>query len=242
MASNKADVKDARKRGEFALKGFSRSKVSKAINTMAADATAADKASDSKAMAALELVGLAEQFADRNLQDDVGAPVDVIAKGWQAELKSVALELAVAGCRFAELKEGKEGEAATAKLTGYGANVASIARGVIEFGIHLDCLPDGVEGIEGGTAAESYRDVRKVVEAKRAEARRKSDPEAAALADAVATMREAGKKLADAVVETGDIALVTALTETFGAMLVSHEAAIAEQDATEAEAESKAAA
>ena len=191
MATDKkADKKAVRKANEFALKAFPKAKIKAAIETMAGKAGEADVASEAKAAAALDVCVLAETFRDVNMTE--GAPCDVIAKGWTEHLKAVALDLAVAGNRFAELKEGKDGEAATAKLPGYGNNVASIAKGVIEFEILLEAMPEGIEGVTGGEAAESYRDVRKVVEATRAAKRRDADPEAAALADYMVKERDDG--------------------------------------------------
>ena len=238
MGTKKADKKVVRKQAEFALKSFPKTKIKAAIETMAGKAGEADVASEAKAAAALDVCALAETFRDVNMTE--GAPCDVIAKGWTEHLKAVALDLAVAGNRFAELKEGKEGEAATAKLTGYGNNVASIAKGVIEFHIMLDAMPEGIDGVTEGAPAESYRDVRKVVEATRAANRRDADPEAAALADAKSTAIEAWDTLRTAVFDSGDIALINGLTDTLSELKAAWDEATAAQDAIEAEAEDEA--
>ena len=235
MATDKkADKKAVRKAGEFALKAFPKAKIKAAIEVMAGKAGEADVASDAKAAAALDVCALAESFRDTNMTE--GAPCDVIAKGWTEHLKSVALDLAVAGNRFAELKEGKEGEAATAKLTGYGNNVASIAKGVIEFEILLDAMPEGIDGVDAGAPAESYRDVRKVVEATRAAKRREADPEGAALADAKALTVEAWDALRTAVFDSGDQELILGLADTLNELKAAWDEAAEAQDVIEAEA------
>jgi len=236
MASNKkADKKAVRKAAEFALKSFPKAKIKAAIETMAGKAGEADVASEAKAAAALDVCALAETFRDVNMTE--GAPCDVIAKGWTEHLKSVALDLAVAGNRFAELKEGKDGEAATAKLTGYGNNVASIAKGVIEFEITLDALPEGIDGVTEGAPAESYREVRKVVEATRAAKRRDADPEAAALADAKAMTVEAWDALRVAVFGSEDQDLILGLADTLTELKAAWDEAAEAQDVIDDKAE-----
>jgi hypothetical protein len=211
MATTKtAGNKAAAKANEFALKGFPSAKLKTAFNKMAGAANEADGANEQKALAAFDVCELAERFRDSNMVE--GADCETIAKGWSEHLKSVAMDLAVSGNKFAELKEGKEGEAATARLTAYGANVASVAKGLIQEMVLLDCLP-ACDGIEEGTAAESYRDVRKVVEAKRAERRRNENPDAALLADSKAECREAAAALLDTVFESGDYNLIDSLAE-----------------------------
>src|SRR5210317_884773 len=112
--TKQADNKAARKANETALKGFPKAKLRKAFEDMAADATKADAAADSKAAAALEVVTLAATFRDANADVDS----DTVVKGWRDHFAILTMELATAGNRFAELKPGKDGQPATAKLTG----------------------------------------------------------------------------------------------------------------------------
>lgn len=213
----KADVKAVRKANETALKRFPKSRLVKAFVAMNDAGAATDNASEVKAAAALDVVMAAHEFRAAN--ED--ATVETVLSGWRDHVKLVAMELALAGNRFAELTEAKDDKPATAKLTGYGANVVSIAKGAVEFEV----------------TGESYREVRKAVEAARAEAKRESDPDAALLADSKAAAIEAWDELRKAVFETGDAGLVDGLRQLMVDGLAEFKAAAAEQDATEAEAE-----
>lgn len=198
MATKKADQKATRNAGKTGLVGFPKGKLKAAFNDMAKEKAAGDTAAESRAQCALKIVTLAHTFRTSQ-KDDI--PVDTIVEGWRDNMKLVTMELATAGNRFAELKEGKDGAAATAKLTGYGNNVASIAKGLIEF--ELD-------------PAESYRETRKAVEAARQDHRRTADPDAAALSDAKSDADEAWKELRKAVFDTNHIGLVSALGQMLG--------------------------
>ena len=223
MATRKkvsADQKQARKANANAVKGFPKSKLRTAFEVMADTTAAGDAASEARAVAALDVCQLAESFAVKN----EGVPTDTITAGWRDHLKGLIMELAVAGNRFAELTEADGDKPATAKLTGYGNNVASIAKGTIEFGIEAGDL-------------QSYRSVRQMVEARRAEARRESDPDGAMLADAKAEAVEAWDDLRKAVFDTGDVGLIAGLTAMLSDGLAEFEAAQAEQAEVEAEAE-----
>ena len=228
MATNKqkADVKAARKNGETALKKFPKAKLLGCFTRMAEQANAGDAAAEDRAMAALDVTRLAHDFAMNNPE----ALNETVVKGWRDNVKTLTMELALQGNRFAELKEGKEGAAPTAKLTGYGNNVASIAKGVIEFKI------DPCE-------SESYREVRKEVEGARAEARRDADPDAAALEDAKARCVEAWDAVRKAMFDTGDAGNIDTLTAALDDMRSDIEAQLiaqADLDAT-VHAEAKAA-
>ena len=220
MGKQKVENKALATANETALKGFPKAKLKGAFNAMAELAKAGDAANEARQAAALDVVMLAENFAVNN-----DAPVETLVKGWRDNLKLVIMELATSGNRFAELTEGKGDAPATAKLTGYGNNVASIAKGVIEFDIHCDGKLD------------SYRECRKAVESARAEKRRSDDPGAAQLADAKAHCMESWDTLRTTVFETGDILNVQALTEVLDGHIADVLEQIAAQDATEAEAE-----
>jgi hypothetical protein len=209
---------------ETGLQHFPASDLRKAFDSMAALANDADAATDSRQAAALDVLVLAESFAI----DNESADTETIAAGWRDNLKVLTMELAVSGNRFAELKEGKGDSAATAKLTGYGNNVASIAKGVIQFDM----------AVNGNF--ESYREARKAVEAARAEARRDSDPDAAALADAKAQADDTWKELRETVFATGDILNVEALTASLQDALSSVQDQIAAANAIEADADAAA--
>lgn len=216
MPTKKADKQAIRKANETALKGFPKSKLRKAFDAMAADATAADNAAESKAAAALNVVELAAEFRTANADIDTAT----VVKGWRDNFAVLTMELATAGNRFAELKPGKDGQPATAKLTGYGNNVMSIGKGVIEF------------DIEPG---ESYRETRVAVEAARREARRKADPDAALLEDAKAEAIANWDELRTLIFETGDAGLVSSLADTLASMHADAAAALAKQAEAEAD-------
>lgn len=189
---NKAIVKA----NETALKGFPKSKVRTAFNTMAAQADESDSNNESRQAAALDVLKLARTFAVKN----DGATTETIVDGWRDNIKLVTMELAIAGNRFADLTEGKDDKPATAKLTGYGNNVASIAKGVLEFEIDPN-------------DSESYRDVRKSVEAARAEKRRSADPTQAAIDDAKEKADEAWAALRRLVFGLNQLGTTESLTE-----------------------------
>jgi len=220
MATNKTKAKGNKaivKANESALKGFPKAKLKAAFQSMATLATEADKATDARQMAAVTVCALAGHYAE----DNNGADVATIANGWRDNLKLLTMELAVAGNRFAEIVEGKDKDKApTAKLTGYGNNVASIAKGVIEFEVGM--LAENGE-------PKSYREIRKDVEGLRAEQRRDSDPDAAELADAKSTCDDAWKELRSTIFGTGDAGNIDQLTETLMELLSDVQAQLIEQ-------------
>ena len=210
---NKAVVKAA----EAALKGFPKAKLKAAFDSMASLATEADKATESRQLAAVTVCALAGHFAE----DNHGADVATIANGWRDSLRVLTMELAVAGNRFAEIVEAKDKDKApTAKLTGYGNNVASIAKGVIEFQVGM--VADNGE-------PKSYREIRKDVEGARAEARRETDPDAALLADSKAACDDAWKELRSVMFGTGDYANIDGLTAMLAETLADVQAQLIEQ-------------
>lgn len=221
MATKKQSAGPAKavaKANETALTRFPKTKVRSTFETMAGCANDSDAANEAKQNAALELVRLAHLYREANAE----ATTETVVTGWRDNLKLVTMELAVSGNKFAELSPSKDDKPATAKLTGYGNNVASIAKGSLEFGI---------------APLDSYRDTRKAVEAARAEARRAADPDAALIADAKQAACEAWDGLRKAVFDTGDLELIRALTVTLDQMRDECEMAQAEADKLEAMAE-----
>lgn len=232
MSTKKADQKANQKANRTALKGFETSKIRAAFEQMAELRTGEETNAEARSQAALNLCKYAHAFRTKQ---DKGIPADTIVEGWRSKLALVIMELAVAGNKFATLTEGKDDKPATAKLTGYGNNVASIAKGVIE------------HEIEPG---ETYTDTRKAVEAARLEERRLKNPELAAVADARTACDEAWQELRKAVYSTEHPALITALTDELTRMkaeLMAKPEAQPEADAddetgeAEAEPEAKAA-
>lgn len=201
--SKKADIKAAQKRNETALKGFPKAKLKAAFDTMSGKAGEADASQADKQKAGFDILKLARSFRESNADVDVKTVVD----GWRDHLKGLTLELAVAGNRFATMTEAKENKPAVGKLTGYGNNVASIAKGVIEF----DVVPDEITDDTTGDA--SYRSVRSHVEGLREQARREADPKEAALQDAKAAMLDAWNDLRKVCFEARDSQLIDQVTD-----------------------------
>lgn len=212
------------KANESALTAFP-SIIRKSFETIGSAANAADASQEEKSAAALDILRAITDWTRENSE----ATVETLVKGYGDQMAVLALILAAEGNRFAESSENKAGET-VAKLTGYGNNVKSIGKGVVEF--ELDA-----HGVE------SYRDMRKQVEALREERRREEDPKAAELADAKAAADEAWQALRSRVFELGEIAAVESLTEMLEGTLADVNQQIAdrinadaEKDAAEAEA------
>ena len=101
--------------------------------------------------------------------------------------------------------------------------MASIAKGVIEFELNLE-------------GEDSYREIRKTVEGRRAEARRDSDPDGALLADSKAATDDAWKELRAAIFATGDALAIDQLHELLVDTLADVNEQLAEQAALDATA------
>lgn len=215
MSTNKADNKALNKANQTATKGFPKSKIKTAFGTMADLAGKGEAATEARQAAALDICKLAHGFRTANADIDT----ETVAKGWRDNLALVTKELAVAGNRFAELTPAKGDKPETAKLTGYGNNVASIAKGCIEFDVE---------------PMESYRETRKEIEAKRQEARRVENPELAALNDAKAACDEAWQELRKLVYGFNDTGLVGQLTDL---LQEQHADIIAQREAAQTETE-----
>ena len=244
MASNKTQARanaQIAEAAKFALVKFPRKALVSAMLSMAdaAEAEAANKAD--RFDTGFDCVGLAVQFA----KDNPDATPEAVADGWAAEFKTVAKECAAKGCKFAEVVEPKDKDAApTYRMTAYGRNVASITKGVIEFDVDLESAPDltecpkgTAEKVKTGQALENYRDVQRTVLALRRIADREKNPDKALLADAKAEAREAADALLADVFDSGDFDLINGLAETLREMRAKYAEAQAAQDQTEAEAE-----
>ena len=212
---NKAIVKA----NQTALKGFPKGKLKSAFELMAAKANDGDDSNDARQVAALDVCVMAVNFRAKN---DAVTDLTTVVQGWRDSIKVLAMELAIAGNRFAELREAKGDKPASAKLTGYGDNVASIAKGCIEHEI---------------APSDSYRETRKAVEAARNEARRAADPNGALLADAKAEADTAWGELREVIFDLGEVAPVESLTEWLNDQREQVAAEIAERIKAEAEAD-----
>ena len=202
-----------------ALKGYPKGKLKAAFDKMAGRANDADKSNEDRQIAALDVCNMAVDFRAKNA---IVTDITTVVEGWRSDGKVLAMELALAGNRFAELREAKGDKPASAKFTGYGDNVMSIAKGCLEH----DVAP-----------SDSYRETRKAVEAARNEARRLADPKGALLADAKAEADEAWSGLREVIFELGEVDPVKSLTEWLNDQHFQVQAQITERVHAEAEAD-----
>lgn len=235
MAKQKADNKAARKRKENAINCFPKRAIRQAFDSMADGKATQENGKTAADNASFILVSEAEAYgkAAREVTQDV----TTILADWRENMRGLAMEMAVAGHKFASLTKGKDGKPDTAKLTGTGDNVASIAKGVVDFGLTLaQDVPQATDG------ELSYRDVRAEVERLRKERRDAANPDAALLRDAKAACDDQWTALRELVFGTDDLELVEALTAALAEMQKREQAAQDEAAQVEAEAEQQEAA
>lgn len=227
--STKADKEALVAANAAALNCFPKAALIKAIEALAKSKAAGNEAKEGGESASLHIMRIAQGYAAEAavITDDVST----VLADWRANVDVLALDLAGRGSKFAEIKVGKDGAADTARLTGTGNNVMSIAKGVVDFAVTVDDCAEADE-------KASYRSVRTVVESLRKERRDKTHPEAAAMEAARTACREAFKELSDLVFGQNDIDLVESLTASLTEALADEVAAIeaANQIAIEAAA------
>lgn len=177
------------------VSGFPAAKVEKALNIMGDTTGQLNVAKSDRTAAGFDVVKLAAEFAAKAHKD--GIPTDTIVTAWRDNVAIIVLKLAVAGNEFCDLKPAKGDKAATAKLTGYGNNVFSTARGVVEFELEV---------------SDSYRETERNVKIAREDARRRADPARAQFNDAKANCRETWTQLRDLVFATNNADNVDDLT------------------------------
>jgi hypothetical protein len=229
MATNKsADNKALQNANQTIITAFDKANTIAAINRLADSKATEEGAKSESGNASLDIVWLAEAYGVA-AHEQCNGDTSTVLKDWKANMAIVAMELAKAGSPFAELSENAKGET-TAKLTGTGQNVLSIAKGVVDFGVDTSECATEDEGI-------SYRSVRKMVEGLRAARRDELNPELAQLNEAKSAAREAFKELAAVIFETGDTGLIDDLTRDLTDLRELAEIALAEQAAANAAAE-----
>ncbi len=216
---------------KLATKQFPKAKIRTAMATIGGSAEAEQASRKDRVAAARDICGYAKTFSDAN--PDI--PAEVIAKSWDAEFNVLALELATSGNRFAKMSKDKK----TATLTGYGANVKSVGKGVIEFELNPADCEKAKTGNGGSESKGSFSAIREVVEAKRRERDRKANPDRALLDDAKAEAETAWNALSDAIFATNDLELIQGLRASLDEMLEKYRTAEAKQNEIEAEAEAK---
>ena len=193
-------AKDIKAANDHALVKFPKPKLRKAFEAIAQDANVESEAAENRSGAAFNVLVLAHQFA----LDNAESTVENIVDGWRDAMGGLCMELATAGNKFAELKPGKDEKPTTAKFTGYGNNVVSIAKGILEF--ELD--PSKLLNEDGETG---FKVARRIVEQRRQARRRELNPELAAMKDATAQATEAWNELRKAVSDFGDLTTMKAL-------------------------------
>jgi hypothetical protein len=208
--------KAIQKANENAVTGFPAKKVEQALHIMGDTTGQLNVAKTDRTAAGFNVVKLAAEFAAA--AHGKGIPTDTIVSAWRDNVAIIVLKLAVAGNEFCDLKPAKGDKAATAKLTGYGNNVFSTARGVVEFELEV---------------SDSYRETERNVKIARESARRKADPARAQFNDAKANCRETWTQLRDLVFATNNADNVDDLT----ALLQDTLNSVSEQIAEAAKAE-----
>jgi hypothetical protein len=158
---------------------FPKAKLREAYDAMAEQVRTENSAKELKFEGGLEACRIASEYSEAARNEPGQPDTSAILQHWKASQKLFVAELAAAGHKFAEYADAAKDKEPAPRLTGYGKNVMSILRGVIEFNIEI-------------ADDDTFSSVRKIVEAERADAR--SD-EAKRLAEAKERYREAAKEL-----------------------------------------------
>jgi len=127
MATSKANQKAVEKANTFAL-DFNTNTVAEVFRAVNEKRSLIDAATGEMQSASTALVVEAHRVAEAARSQ--GADGDTIAKGWSAEVRAMLPMLAVEGCTFVEESTKKPGQF---RLTGYGQNINSTARGFCEY-------------------------------------------------------------------------------------------------------------
>ena len=221
MSSNKADQGQRREANKQALNCFPKTKLRASLDVMAESKQVGDDAKEAKANAALKLCVSAESYSSK-AHEICGDDTSTVLKDWREGVKLLAKEMAVDGHKFVEANE-KDG-VITARLSGYGNNVMSIAKGVVEYQVEIE-------------DEASYRDVRTTVEAIRATQR---SNEAIELADSKQACKDAFAELTGIIFPLSDVELIDDLTQTLMELTETATAQAAEQAELEAHVETEA--
>jgi hypothetical protein len=197
----------------------------KAISDKRSIIDAADgEARDASAALVIEAHRVAADAAER------GADGDTIMRGWSAEVRALMPMLAADGVTFVEESEKKPGQF---RMTGYGQNVNSTARGFCEF---PELNPEDARA-EDGTL--SYRSLAALVAAKRAESATDEEKALKAAKESLADSIKAFRKSVTAKGATADsIIEAAAMLDMLTAELTAEpEVEVAEPEQADAEAE-----
>jgi len=222
---------------ELALVKFPAPKFKAALGVIGAEHDSEATAKDKRTEAAFTIVTLADEYREANPE----ATAETLAKGWSAEVAKALPALSKAGNRYVEVTEAKGDKAASFRLTGYGNNVVSTARGVLEFDVALDAAPavtdDGKLDTDKAEALTKYRPTERVVKAHRAAKRAETNPDAELERMARVDADAAWKRLRELVFNTGDVQVIGDLADMLSEQADSVEAQLAQAAEIEAEAE-----
>ena len=211
MSTNKqsAGVKSVQIENQTALKVFKSAKVKATVKAIAAAKQDGDTADASRATHAMTFMQLAAAFiADANGKGVTDSGTQ--SANWVSNIKLMAEQLKAEGHACAEALTDKDGNVTGHKLVGYPANVASIAKGVVEYGIDITDVPRKDDKVD-----ISYRDVATAVKLERASRR---PTEVIALAEAKAAALDAFGDLLEVVSQDDDVPLINTLTDSLIAM------------------------
>jgi len=229
----KADQKRIRKANQAAITGYPKAKIIKELDHLAEAKSASDTAKSSLTSASLAIARHACIFVAK--AQDQTTDLGTIVTSWRDNTAVLAMTLAVKGHKFAELTPATDKAEAKAKLIGSGNNVMSTAKGCVEFAIKLDDVP-----VKDSDKGLSYRDVQAHVQGLREAARRKANPDAAAMSDAIELCEMAWSDLSGLVYSKNDVGLIDDLTALIGETTDKAKDDFAKQAEVQAEADGKA--
>lgn len=221
MATNKANQKQIEKAAEFAL-DFNTHTVAEVFRAVNEKRSLIDDATGEMQSASTALVLEAHRVAEAARKQ--GADGDTIAKGWSAEVRAMLPMLAVEGCTFVEESTKKPGQF---RLTGYGQNINSTARGFCEYP-ELD--PEAARNDDGELTYSG------LVAALTEEKRKHEDADVTALREAKEALTESIKAFRKAAgVTAQSITDAAELLDVLTGELAPVEEAETEEDSTEVE-------
>ena len=144
---------------------FPKAKLLAQFAEMADGSTSEKTAQELKTATAYMVCSSADGYADKAFGNGNGQSTDrhTILEAWRGHWTLLIAELNAAGNPFVELGEANKKGEQKAVMTGYGRNVASTARGVIEYDVAV---------IDSAGAKLSYRDIDSAVK----KARRAANP------------------------------------------------------------------
>jgi len=206
MATAKAVTKNqVVKANKAALDCFPSGQIREALAHLGEAKGAKDKAQTDGDNYSLDVSRLAEAY--RAQCAEVTEDHALIMSDWRENMALTLEVMAAEKSPLVIITPATDDKPAKAKWNGTANNAISIAKGVCDFDISIDtdCLNDDGE--------VSYREVKRTVEAKRADRWNEAHPEEHALNVAKENVRESFKALTETVFGTSDIQLIEFLNE-----------------------------